>query len=145
MWWYNNVPQSIAMIMFPLYNHFFVLYLIHFLLLSSTLQLLWHNWPSGNSEELFNPGTIFAVVSDGDNILGSGREPFLIACNVPEYIIIIIGPGALTILYNQCWSSSLMKCLDAPLSTFNMTMVLLMFNISFEYFYRVGSSVVWFI
>ena len=32
MWWYINVPESIVLIPFPLYHHFFFQYWIHLLL-----------------------------------------------------------------------------------------------------------------
>ena len=39
------------------------------------------------------------MVAVGDNKIVSGKEPFLIACSVPASGIIIIVPGASTILY----------------------------------------------
>ena len=31
LWWYNNFPQAIMMIPYPLYHHFFVIYCVHLL------------------------------------------------------------------------------------------------------------------
>ena len=42
------------------------------------------------------------MFASGDNILGSGMEPCLLAYSVPVYGIIIIGPGALIMLFKQC-------------------------------------------
>ena len=48
------------------------------------------------------PGTIVAVVTAGNSVLGSGMEPCLFAYNVPASGIIIIGPIELTMLSKQC-------------------------------------------
>ena len=69
------------------------------------------------------------MVAAGYIVLGSGREACLFACNVPAFGIIFMGPVSLTMLTKQCWSSSLVKWLNAPLYPFNMTWVLLVFNI----------------
>ena len=60
----------------------FIVYV--FCLLSSTFQPSSHNWPSDNREEIFNPGKILEIVSDGFNILGSVKEPLLLVCGVPR-------------------------------------------------------------
>ena len=67
----------------------FILYI--FCLLRITLQKLSHNWLIDNMEELFNPCTIVAMFSAGDTIIGSGREPYFLTCNMPTSGIIIIG------------------------------------------------------
>ena len=69
------------------------------------------------------------MVAADDSILGSGRETFLFMCNVPESGMVIIVSDELTIFFNQCWYSYLMKYLDTTLSNFNPTRVLLVFNI----------------
>ena len=71
------------------------------------------------------------MVATGDNILGCVREPRFLSCNVPEFGIISIGPGALKMFSKQLGYPSLMKWPDAPLSPFNLIMVILMFNIPF--------------
>ena len=71
------------MISLPFCHHIFPLFAYIFCLLGSTLQPLSHNWPGDNREELFKPGTIVEIFDADDRILGSGRIPFLFACDVP--------------------------------------------------------------
>ena len=42
------------------------------------------------------------MVAAGENIRSSGREICFLACNLPVSGIIIIGPGALTMLSKHC-------------------------------------------
>ena len=135
LWWFRSPSITTPLS--------FITYIL--CLLSSTLQVSSHIWPSDNIEELFKPFTILVMVTAGDSVLGSGREPCFFACDVPASRIIIIGPVALTIFPKQCWYYFIMKWMDAPMTPFNITMVLIMFNISFWVFSRDNSSVVWFI
>ena len=74
------------------------------------------------------------MVADVDSVLVSGRESCLFDCKLPSFGMIIMGPVSLIMLSNKCCNYYLMKCMDAPLSFFNLTMVLIIFNISFWVF-----------